>query len=184
MCPCGEFLSWEKAAGIEDLSAGGRLQRDRCGLPCESGKRRWLKGVVQVWFCTGASMHTRALLFLFSYFWADCVNSSNATLFSTAETTKSSPTKNNPFSPSFLVPVQLLSCSQNYTVAQGIWKYCLCHHMASNAVTRTTDVGVKIKHFTVKPQIRGGALSNTKMYKSGLELDDSAWLEKKTGKAL
>lgn len=51
--------------------------------------------------------------------------------------------------------------------------------MISNAVTRTTYVGVKIKHFTVKPQIRGGALLNTKMHKSVLELDGSVWLEKK-----
>lgn len=23
MCPCGEFISWERAAGIEDPGAGG-----------------------------------------------------------------------------------------------------------------------------------------------------------------
>lgn len=34
----------------------------------------------------------------------------------------------------------------------------------------------------MKPQILGGALSNTKMYKSLLDLDSSAWLEKKTPK--
>lgn len=60
-----------------------RLQRDICGLPCESRK----KGVVQVWFCKGALTHTRTLIH-FSYFWMDCKNSSNAVLCSTAERPK------------------------------------------------------------------------------------------------
>lgn len=34
----------------------------------------------------------------------------------------------------------------------------------------------------MKPQILGGALSNTKMYKSLLDLDSSAWMENKTPK--
>lgn len=41
--------------------------------------------------------------------------------------------------------------------------------MAANAVTRTTDVVAKIQHYTVRPQIQGGALSNTKIQKSELE---------------
>lgn len=53
----------------------------------------------------------------------------------------------------------------------------------SHTVTRTTNVGTKIKHFTVKPQIQGGALWNTKMHKSVLEqLDSAVSLEERQGK--
>lgn len=39
----------------------------------------------------------------------------------------------------------------------------------ADAATGTTDVAAKMKHYTMRPQIQGGALPNTKIQNSVLE---------------
>lgn len=137
-------------------------QRDSCDLPCEPRKKHWLKGVVQVWFWFGGSFSayqdTSAIqLFLDLLqklkkccFLFHCIKTETAKISSAWTSLKKRVEKIKGHA---IKLVKILPTCENSA----------CHHMAANAVTRTTEVVVKIQHYTVRPQLQGGALPNTKI---------------------
>lgn len=173
MCPCGEFISWGSAAGIDVPGAGGATWQSM-GAQKETMAKRGCPGVILIWWelqCIPGHSHSVQLFLdllqklkkcctLFH-----CIKTETAKISSARTSLKKRLKKKG----AIKLP-KILPTSENSA----------CHHIAANDVTKTMDVVAKIQHYTVRPQIQRGALSNTKIHKSELE-ELVAPLEEKQG---